>query len=241
MIIIEKLAGFIENISEFNEKSSAEQLELFSYFLTKHQGSFTVSDVRECFDKLNIVPYSNINQYLSKHQKEKYLKKAPGKYVLTKKANDFFDSLYENKPKKHLPSNSIFPVEIIEKTRTYIEKIAKESIICYDYGLYNASFVLLRRLIETLIIEIFEKFQVSDRIKNHKGAYFHLESLIEELIKENTLWNIGRNAKKGFSKIKIKGDLAAHNRRFIARKSDIDQIQDEIRVCIEELIHICNF
>jgi hypothetical protein len=241
MINNSQLIDFVDSVENFNEKSSAEQLELFSFFLMDTQNSFTINDIKTCFDIINTPQYSNINQYLNRYLKSKYIKKDSKTYVLTKKAKDNFDILYKENRKAKPASNSLFPLEIIMNTRKYIEDIGKEAVVCYDSRLYNAAFVLLRRLIETLIIEVFEKFSCSDKIKVDGGFYMHLHYLIEQLLSQNDKWNIGRNASVGFRKIKEKGDLAAHNRRFLARKSDIDDLKEYIRVCIEELIHIADF
>jgi len=37
------------------------------------------------------------------------------------------------------------------------------------------------------------------------------------------------------------GDLSAHNRRYIARKNDLDKLKDDLRIVLEELIHIIDY
>ena len=37
------------------------------------------------------------------------------------------------------------------------------------------------------------------------------------------------------------GDLSAHNRRYIARKIDLDKLKDDLRIVLEELIHIIDY
>ena len=58
---------------------------------------------------------------------------------------------------------------------------------------------------------------------------------------EKKLWTIGRNAAQELPKIKKLGDLSAHNRRFNAKKSDIDSIKTGLRVVLEELVHLVNY
>jgi hypothetical protein len=36
------------------------------------------------------------------------------------------------------------------------------------------------------------------------------------------------------------GDLAAHSRRFVAKKADLDGVRSELRVVIQELIILAN-
>ena len=99
---------------------------------------------------------------------------------------------------------------------------------------------MIRRLIETLIIECFEGHHIDARVKDPDGNFVSLENLIVQFLNEPT-WNLGRDARRSLAKLpKIKGigDLSAHNRRFIAQKDDIDRNADEIRVAIQEMIAI---
>lgn len=106
----------------------------------------------------------------------------------------------------------------------------------------HACLVMIRRLFETLIIEAFERYKITERIKSpDTGSYYFCSDLIDELLAEKSLWVIGRNVVKALPKIKMRGDLSAHNRRFNARKMDVDIIKDDLRITLEELIHIINY
>jgi hypothetical protein len=48
--------------------------------------------------------------------------------------------------------------------------------------------------------------------------------------------NVSRNAIKGLRDVKSLGDLAAHNRRFVAEGDDIDRIRTGLRVASGELL-----
>lgn len=115
-----------------------------------------------------------------------------------------------------------------------------ESKLCnVTITVYDASLVLLRKLIETLIIELFEKHKEQDKIKDPKTQNFYfLSDLISCLLAETRLWSISRNAQKALPEIKKYGDLSAHNRRFNARKPDLDKLKSDIRIIIEELVHL---
>ena len=134
-------------------------------------------------------------------------------------------------------SEDFFPFEIIEKTRGYLENIAKQAILSYQHGLFDACLVLTRKLLEGLIIECYEKFAIGTNIKGADGNYLYLSDLISKTLSE-TAWSISRNSKQAFPEIKKFGDLAAHNRRFNAKKADVDKIKSDIRIVIEELVHI---
>jgi hypothetical protein len=86
---------------------------------------------------------------------------------------------------------------------------------------------MLRRLIETLIVECFEKHEASDTIKTQTGDFLYLGDLIDKMVSERT-WNLGRNTRKSLAKLKDIGDKSAHSRRFNARRWDIDT--EDLRV-----------
>lgn len=134
----------------------------------------------------------------------------------------------------------LFPIELLANTRGYLENVAKQAILCYQNGLFDACLVMLRKLIEALIIECFEAHKVEAKIKGGDGFYYYLSDLIGLLLSE-TSWTITRNSQQAFPRIKKFADLSAHNRRFNAKKPDIDQIKDDVRIVIEELVHIAGF
>lgn len=138
-----------------------------------------------------------------------------------------------------ISSDKLFPFELVEKTRDYIEKIAIQATKCYEHSWYDASAVMIRRLLETLIIECFEKYSISNEIKNGDGDFFYLRELINKFLeKDGKKWNVGRNVRKTLPNLKTIGDQSAHSRRFNARKSDIDNIKNDLRLTIEELVSI---
>jgi len=49
--------------------------------------------------------------------------------------------------------------ELWKDTRGYIEKVCEQMNGCYQFGFFDAASVIMRRLVETLIIEAYEKLQ----------------------------------------------------------------------------------
>jgi hypothetical protein len=52
-------------------------------------------------------------------------------------------------------SEMILPHSLVRGTRGYVERITYQVNGCYEYGWYDACAVMMRRLMETLIIEAF--------------------------------------------------------------------------------------
>lgn len=148
------------------------------------------------------------------------------------------EPLIGNKKIRKIPTiDTVIPMAIIKETRGYIEKVALQVNGCYESGWFDACAVMLRRIIETLIIECFEHHKIAEKIKDSNGNYFLLKDLINACLKEN-IWTLGRNTKKALPNLKDIGDLSAHNRRYLATKSDIDKIRDGVRIAVEELVHL---
>ena len=233
-----EIAAFALNISNLNSCSPSDLIPIFSYFLQVVSGnsSFTASEIALCYDELSLKPYSNISAYLSRKSKGKnplFLKKNTG-YILTRQEIERLAT--ELSMPADIPvTKALIDLTLLDNTPYYIKCNAKQMAQCFECGLYDATLVLMRKLIETLIIEIFERFGIEDEIKDANGTFFYLSDLIPVYL-SSTKWNVSRNLDKHIVKIKKYGDLSAHNRRFLAKKSDIDDFKFELRQVIQEIV-----
>lgn len=127
-------------------------------------------------------------------------------------------------------------------TRGYIESICKQLNGCFRAAYYDAASVMLRRIMETLIIEAYEHLKRDDEIKDSDGNYYMLKNLVERANGKHMHpgLNLGRDAKKTLEDVKSLGDRSAHNRRFVAHASDLLNIQIGVRTTVQELIQIAN-
>lgn len=134
-------------------------------------------------------------------------------------------------------TESVIYFSLVRDTRGYIERLTHQINGSYQNGYYDACAVMIRRLIETLIIETYEAHGISASIKNSSDDYLFLGDLISLVIKE-TSWTIGRNAKKSLGELKNVGDKSAHSRRFIAQRQDIDKLIPDLRDVVQELLSL---
>ena len=132
----------------------------------------------------------------------------------------------------------VIPLFLVKGTRGYIEKVANQINGCYENGWYDACAVMIRRLMETLLIEAFEHNGIADKIKDTNGNFLPLEDIINSAISETAKWNLSRDTKRRLPKLKQIGDRSAHSRRFNARKTDLDEPIDSVRLIVEELLYI---
>lgn len=131
----------------------------------------------------------------------------------------------------------VIAMSVVRGTRGYIEKVANQVNGCYERGWFDACAVMVRRLLETLIIEAFEHHGIAAKIKGPSGDFLFLGDLISRTLGETT-WNLGRNAKGALPRLKDIGDKSAHSRRYNAHKVDIEKIVDDVRCVVQELVYL---
>jgi hypothetical protein len=134
------------------------------------------------------------------------------------------------------------PEAIWKGTRGYIEEVARQLNGCFKAAYYDAAAVMLRRLLETLIIEAYEHLKREAEIKDNGGNYFMLVELVDRACgdKNHDGINLGRNSKATLKEAREIGNFSAHSRRFLAKASDLTKFQTGVRALAEELIHIAN-
>ena len=159
---------------------------------------------------------------------------------------DLASALRDVIPKTYVPPSSgtkpvteqILPHSMVEGTRGYIVRVCYQINGCYEKGWYDGCAVMMRKLLETLIIEAFEKHHLESTIKDATtNNFFYLGALISAVLKEST-WTLGRNSRQGLIELKDLGDQSAHSRRFVAHREDIDKVSSDFRVVCQELLFI---
>ena len=137
-------------------------------------------------------------------------------------------------------SQAVLPHAMVSNTRGYIERVVYQINGSYERGWFDACAVMMRRLLETLIIECFEKHKVAHKIKNSRtGDFLYLSDIIAETLTEPS-WNLGRNTKAALPRLKAIGDLSAHSRRYNAHREDIDKLLEEFRTACQELLYLAD-
>lgn len=134
-------------------------------------------------------------------------------------------------------TNVVVDFALVRKTRGYHERVVNQINGAYEHGWYDACAVMIRRLVETLIIEAFENHGIAQKIKNSNGDYKYLSDLITCTLNEPT-FNLGRKAKTALPRLKDIGDQSAHSRRYVANRADIESLRLDIRTVVQELVFL---
>ena len=231
-----ELEIFVERIKNFETLTASERIPYFVYFLSASDDNDVLPiQVKDCFIALSITPYSNISSYMGKKASGKdaiFIRTKHGYHLTRNAKRDIASDICDVIPM--VPTNDLIPVSIVKGTRSYIEDVTNQMCCCYDRGLYDACLVMMRKLLETLIIECFERHGASDEIKAN-NQFFFLSDLIPKYL-DSSYWNASINLQNNIGKIKKLGDLSAHNRRFVAKKEHVDGIKAEASQVIQEII-----
>jgi hypothetical protein len=132
---------------------------------------------------------------------------------------------------------SIVPSTIFKNSRGYIKKVVNQANGAYSQGWYDACAVMIRRLLETLIIEAYEAHGISDQIKNSSGDFLYLRDLVLKTTSCSS-WNLSQRAKAALPKLKDLSDKSAHSRRYNAVRANLDMVKSDLRLVCEELLYI---
>jgi hypothetical protein len=145
---------------------------------------------------------------------------------------------FEEQPAQPISQTEpVLPFAVVKGTRGYIENVVTQANVCYENRCFDACSVMIRKLLEMLLIELFETKGNQGLIKNGNGDYFMLSEIINTALQDLTL-NFGRETKQALPRLKSLGDRSAHNRRYIATKRDVDNVIPGLRVSVDDLLHL---
>ena len=134
-------------------------------------------------------------------------------------------------------SEPVLPASVLAKAPTYLQRALLQANGNYVNRWFDASSVMIRKLVENAIIDVYDKNNKASEIRNADGDYLMLSGLIGAIMKQ-TYWPLGRETKKALPALKQLGDRAAHNRRYEATKQDIDVLLPGLRATIDDLLHL---
>jgi len=131
-------------------------------------------------------------------------------------------------------TDQVLPSDFVAGTRAYLEQMVHQINGCYDYGFYDGCAVLCRRLMESLIVEVYMSRSRQHEIQRN-GVFVYLDNLITYIRNDPTI-TLGRSTPKTMEEIKQIGDAAAHDRVYITRQTDIDDVKAKYRRMINDLL-----
>ena len=132
--------------------------------------------------------------------------------------------------------DGLFPLSILTQARRgYLVTVGRQMNGCFSQGWYDASAVMMRRLLEIALIEAFEAKKIAASIKDAKGDYLQLSDLVARALSESS-WTLSRNCKKALPSLRDAGHNSAHGRYYHACREDMEALRPGCRVVIEEFL-----
>ena len=135
-----------------------------------------------------------------------------------------------------LPAQLYVDPEIFKDCPDFISYLIPQINGCWDRQWREACALTIRRLLETLIIHLYEKRGWASEIKGPDG-YKKLQSLVDKVCGDGRI-GLGKNSKEGLNHLKAFGDVAAHDYRVRIRRSDLENKRNDFRLACERLIFI---
>lgn len=136
---------------------------------------------------------------------------------------------------KPVAEETILPNSLFVNAPRYLITLQQEINASYQYGLYDCTAIMMRRIMEILLIQAYRKKGIESEIKNG-DYYLNLDGIIKNAT-QNTTLDLTTNTKKELKTIKDFGNLSAHRILFNCTQSDIDNIKLKFRTVIEELLY----
>jgi hypothetical protein len=180
---------------------------------------------------------SRLAKHLSSHTDLVRGKKAGSfKIKLSKKAA--LEQKYAALLKRPIPKveSHVLASDDFLATRRYLETLVFQINGSYQFGFYDGCMVLCRRLMETLLIEAFEQNGKSTAIKRQNN-YLQLSDIVG-IAKSGQFIKLARGSADILEEIKSAGDTAAHNRTYITKRQDVEDLKLKFRRIISELMHL---
>jgi len=107
---------------------------------------------------------------------------------------------------------------------------------CCDSGFYDGCAVLCRRLVESLLIDTFEKAGCGSAIERN-GEFVGLDEILKQA-KSGQYIKLSRGTPKLLEKVKDVGDTAAHSQYHITAEQDIAEFRAGFRKAVSELLSL---
>lgn len=143
---------------------------------------------------------------------------------------------------KHLGSSAArimeqtkyLPPELRNSIPPFFRSIFDQIQGCFAFQYWDAGLVMLRKLVEVLVIDGYENSERQAEITTN-GNYLAFGDLVGKA-KSGALFTLSRDSKSAIDEVKRLGDNAAHNPRFVARKSDVHGLRVGSRILVEDLV-----
>lgn len=238
----------IVNLNKLTELDACKYLVYFHY---KYEGNIetdfsTIKDELKSFRGGNI----NFSRLKSNITKSKLFIKGKSKNSITLnrkyieivekeisellKNLDNEDTIDENK--------SIVPSSYFNIKYKYLLKLFKQINCCYENNCFDATALLMRRLMEVLLILNFQYFRIENLIlkSSNEVMYKNLSEIIDITRSNAITLHIDKEMSKSLLTFKELGNYAAHKTTYNVHKQAISEQITNYQILIQQLLNNIN-
>lgn len=133
-------------------------------------------------------------------------------------------------------SGTILPSVLFDKLPSNIQKVCQQINASYEKNLFDCTAVMMRRLLEGLLVLMFQDFNLETEITEKNGYHSTLDRIINKAI-QNPAFTLSANTKHDMQLFKDIGNYSAHKIWYNSTKQDIEPHILKYRVVIEELMY----
>lgn len=236
-----KLENFVK-LANFSGVKELEKIELLAYYFCEIKGESE-------FDLLNVsailvsLGYARPNATRLKQntiKSKSFIKgTATGNFRLSVKKKEELKEIFPeiSISEEVISDDSVLPEVLFEATgRQYLHRLAKQINASYEQNIFDGTSLLMRRLLEILLVHVFQKNGIESDIIDADGAYCSLKTLINKA-SSNKLIGLSPSTKKSIDQFRELGNLSAHRIQFNCRLNDLKPLKIEYRAICEELLY----
>jgi len=234
-----EFSNYTNNLSKA-DFSHAERAIGFLWFYGKKKLYYerTTSDLASDMSKAGFA-HENVSRLRRRLLKSNFVVRgtAPDSFKINHRHLSEIENIYKKYDKTFAPkiNENIIPFAWVKGTRSYLIELVKQINGSYEFGFYDCCAVMIRRLMESLIIEVYYQNSREHDITDNNGNFLLLENLIKFITNDRKII-LQRKSSLIMKEIKDIGDTAAHNRVYITRDTDIKEKIPRVRLLIKELL-----
>lgn len=237
-LMLTDVTGFSELLSNDSNLTEADVAVAVAWFLSMQADTkdTTLGEICEFLERNHIRPSVNRSRLRSNLRPRKDISiDARNRVVVPLRFRAALTTSYGAFLSAPAPkiSDKVLVASEFDSDRPYIRKLVDQINASRQFGILDGCAVLMRRLMEVLIIEAFEREGLASAIMSG-GEYLPLSGLIGRTTNGQE-FKLSRGAPRRLETCKAIGDNAAHSRNYITKTIDIDDFSLEYRNMIEEL------
>lgn len=135
-------------------------------------------------------------------------------------------------------TDTFLDAEIFRDCPAFIAFLIPQVNGCWDRGWFVACALTTRRLLETLIVYLYEKRGWTSDIRDAHG-YKRLQDLVDKVSGDSRV-GLNQRSKNALAHLKTVGDVAAHDFKIQVRKKDLADKRFDLRLTCERLLVIAH-